>query len=176
MISEEYRKLNQELHESNPQYGSHGHDDLKKIKQLIKVYHCHSVLDYGCGKATLSKKLRGGFWGPKNLHIQNYDPAVPEFSKSPTPCDMVVCTDVLEHIEPEYLPEVLNHLKEMTKKVIFLSVATRPAKKTLADGRNAHLIQEKAEWWLSKLREKFEVLEFWGTDWDLYFVGQIFDK
>ena len=166
LISESYKKLNEELHQTKPSYGAGGYKDAKVVKRLIKQYQCADVLDYGCGKATLSRSL--GWFAPK---VYNYDPAIPEYSVSPVPADLVVCTDVLEHLEPEYLGNVLDNLRDMTKKVLYLSVATRPAKKVLSDGRNAHLIQEPAEWWLPLLRQRFTLKEFWGDAGDLYIVA-----
>jgi hypothetical protein len=71
------------------------------------------------------------------------------------PADVVVCNDVLEHVEPEHLDEVLKHMASLAKKAIVLTVATVPAVKTLADGRNAHLIVENARWWYTKLEPYF---------------------
>lgn len=166
LISESYRNQNTYLHETKKSYGEGGYQDAKKVKGIAKQYSVQSILDYGCGKATLSKSM--GWFGPK---VYNYDPAIPEYADLPYSRDMVVCTDVLEHIEPELLDNVLDHLRDMTDKVIYLSVATRPAKKVLPDGRNAHLIQEQVEWWMPKLRERFNVVEYWGTAGDLYVVA-----
>jgi hypothetical protein len=70
---------------------------------------------------------------------------------------LVVCVDVLEHIEPEKLIYVLDDLKRCTKKLAFFVIDTVPAIKTLADGRNTHLIQEGMGWWEDKLKSFFEV-------------------
>jgi hypothetical protein len=67
--------------------------------------------------------------------------------------DLVVCTDVLEHVEPELLDTVLRHLRSLARKAVFVVIATRPSNKTLSDGRNAHLIVETAEWWIAHLIE-----------------------
>lgn len=64
---------------------------------------------------------------------------------------------MLEHIEETYLDAVLLDLKEITKRIGFFSVSTRPAIKTLPDGRNAHLIQKPSSWWLPKFCEHFEI-------------------
>lgn len=85
---------------------------------------------------------------------------MPEYAGDPIPSEMVTCIDVLEHIEPELLENVLDHLEEMTEMVLFASVHTGPAGKTLSDGRNAHLIQESPEWWLPKIMERFELQSF----------------
>ena len=83
--------------------------------------------------------------------ITNYDPFLPGFDREPEPHDLVVCSDVLEHIEPECVGDVLRHLHTLTKKTLFIDVACRPAKKVLADGRNAHLIQWEPDKWLFTL-------------------------
>lgn len=103
------------------------------------------ILDYGCGKSTLQQQLP--------FKIQQYDPAVPKYSTLPDPADIVVCTDVLEHIEPDNLGNVLLHIHSLAKKAAFLVIATRPAKKILEDGRNAHLIVKDMVWWLGALKE-----------------------
>jgi hypothetical protein len=73
---------------------------------------------------------------------------------------MVACIDVLEHIEPDCLDDVLDHLKHLTGKIGFFTVSCIPAKKTLPDGRNAHLIQESPEWWLPKITDRFALQSF----------------
>ncbi len=55
---------------------------------------------------------------------------------------------------------MLRDLKRVTKRKLFFNIATRPAQKTLPDGRNAHLIVETAEWWLNQLWERFKVVGF----------------
>jgi hypothetical protein len=109
------------------------------------------VLDYGCGQRTLEREL--GF------QIKNYDPCIPGLDDAPLPADIVACTDVLEHIEPGCLDAVLDDLQRVTRKIGFFVIATRPAKKVLPDGRNAHLIQEGVHWWLPKLESRFAILQ-----------------
>lgn len=42
------------------------------------------------------------------LTIHHYDPAVPEWSAPAAPCRFVACIDVLEHIEPHLIDNVLD--------------------------------------------------------------------
>jgi 2-polyprenyl-3-methyl-5-hydroxy-6-metoxy-1,4-benzoquinol methylase len=72
----------------------------------------------------------------------------------------VACTDVLEHIEPDQLDKVLDDLKRLVKQAGVFVIATGPAKKFLDDGRNAHLIQEGAAWWLPKIMARFDLMKF----------------
>lgn len=151
LISESYRELNRQLHSDNPRFGVSGKRYVKAVEHLSESYGSREILDYGCGKRTLEAKL--GF------PITNYDPCLPGLDVLPEPHDIVICTDVLEHIEPECLEDVLKDLRRCTKKVALLLIATRPAGKTLADGRNAHLIQQPYEWWRDEIvRTGFAVL------------------
>jgi hypothetical protein len=38
-------------------------------------------------------------------------------------------------------------MDQISSKYLWLRIDTMPARKTLPDGRNAHLIQETDEWW-----------------------------
>jgi len=152
MISEYYRNQNEELHRSNEHYGTSGRKFAPMVGSLCKEYKTNDVLDYGCGKATLAEAL-----GP---YVKNYDPAVPRYSARPVPADFVVCTDVMEHIEKEFLREVLDDISDLTKKIALISIASRPALKFLPDGRNAHLIQEPYEWWMPLLWDRFSIILF----------------
>lgn len=157
LISETYRQLNTDLHRTNDNYGANGHRYARYVQDIVQQTGAQTVLDYGCGKGTLAHAL-------PHLLIRNYDPALPQWSDPPEPADLVVCGDVLEHIEPECLDGVLDDLKRVTRKAALLVVATRPAKKTLADGRNAHLIQEPSRWWLGKILSRFDLWMFQKTD------------
>lgn len=151
MISDEYRKLNEEMHKK-PNYGISGVKYASQVHALALAMQTQDILDYGCGKSTLAQNLP--------YKIKQYDPAIPKYATLPKPADVVICTDVLEHIEPEMLDEVLNHLKSLVKKKGLFVIATRPANKTLPDGRNAHLIIEDGKWWLNKLWDLFTVKGF----------------
>lgn len=163
LISDDYRRQNAQLHKDRPTYGAGGHKWLDPVLELVVSYRCATMLDYGCGKCTLEHALAGHFEGELTIH--NYDPALPELAQPPEAAHLVVCTDVLEHIEPQNLHAVLAHIQSLAQKCAFLVIATRPAKKTLPDGRNAHLIVQSPEWWIGKLRQYFDICkESWHYD------------
>ncbi len=152
LISEEYREQNRRLHNSDLAYGTSGTSSAKFVVELANETRITDILDYGCGKGTLNDCM--------NVDIKEYDPCIEGKDTPPEPADLVVCTDVLEHIEPECLDDVLDDLKRLAKRAVLLVVATRPALKTLADGRNAHLIVEPPEFWLPKLMSRWDLSEF----------------
>lgn len=151
LISQDYREQNRLLHDARPDYGTSGARWAPLIARLAPALQAESILDYGCGKGTLAAAL-------PDLNIKGYDPAVEGLDAPPEPADFVVCTDVLEHIEPELLVYVIEDLRRVTKVALFVSIHTGPAKKNLPDGRNAHLIQLSYEWWLPRLWQHFDLL------------------
>ncbi len=157
-ITEEYREANKRLHKINPKYGSSSAKWAAKVVELVGTTGSRTVLDYGCGKGQLAAAL-------PQLDVREYDPAVPGKDAEPQPADLVVCTDVLEHIEPNCLDDVLQHIRSVTGKVAFLNIATRPAVKTLPDGRNTHLIIQSETWWRARIETFFEIVE-WVPDRD----------
>lgn len=157
LISEEYRALQRKLHE-NPEYGVASVEYAPLVADILKMVGAAELLDYGAGKGRLGQALRERFG--LRLQIHHYDPAVPEWSAAPEPCRFVACIDVLEHIEPERLDNVLDDLRRVTLGVGVFTVHTGRAAKILPDGRNAHLIQRPPAWWLPKFMERFELLSF----------------
>jgi tetratricopeptide (TPR) repeat protein len=151
------REQNAKLH-SVGNYGISGAKWAAPVQAIIDQLQPDSVLDYGAGCCTLDKALRAQSGPAMRSYVwRNYDPCVDGMDATPEPADLVVCTDVLEHIEPENLDAVLDDLQRVVVKVGFFVIAARPAKKILPDGRNAHLIQEGPRWWLPKLCQRFEI-------------------
>lgn len=154
-ITESYQKQQQKLHE-NPNYGIASIFFAPIVKEIIEKFNVKSLSDYGAGKQRLNKTLN-----QSGVHLENYfpyDPAFPEYGE-PRSADLVCCIDVLEHIEPNLIENVLADLAKIVTKIGFFSIHLGAAEKFLDDGRNAHLIQETPEWWLSKLKNHFNVLD-----------------
>lgn len=153
LISDGYRSQQKELHAAG-NYGTASIVYAPIVSAVVERMGITHLLDYGCGSAcNLAKHLKV----KTKLQYQAYDPGVPRFSKDPLPAQMVACIDVLEHIEPDYLERVLDHLQSLAEGVIFLSIDTGPALKTLSDGRNAHLIQQPMRWWMPKVFDRWDV-------------------
>ncbi len=151
VISEHYREQNRQLHESRDDYGRSSKMWCEHIGRVVNEQRFDSILDYGCGKGELKAGMPG-------FPIAEYDPAVPGKDAPPEPADFVVCTDVLEHIEPVHLNAVIRDLARCTRHRLFFSIATTPSTKMLPDGRNAHLIVKPKEWWFQKLSAEFKII------------------
>lgn len=153
-ISKEYLEMNQKLHAEQENFGVSGQKWAGFIDVVASDFSCASILDYGCGKQTLAKSL-------PERRVIGFDPAIPELSAPPGKADFVVCGDVLEHIEKNYLDDVLSDLNKLANVVAFVVISTREAAKKLSDGRNAHLIVRSPHWWLERLEKRFQVLFYY---------------
>jgi hypothetical protein len=154
-ITEDYRRLQQDLHK-NPNYGVASLHFAHTVAALMKQANAKSISDYGAGKQNLLKGLAAE--GVTPAEYFPYDPAFPEYGP-PRSADLVCCIDVLEHIEPDLIDNVIAELASLTTKFGFFTVTIGPAEKVLADGRNAHLIQKPTSWWLPKFVKHFEILQ-----------------
>lgn len=110
-----------------------------------------SVLDYGCGQGRFKRVLGDGY------AVTEYDPAIDGKDARPKRADIVVCADVLEHIEPDLIDNVISDLRNLTIRNAIMVIATAPSAKIMADGRPAHLIVQNAAWWRRRIEEKFFV-------------------
>lgn len=139
LITEKYREINREIHGAIKNYGKNSLQWVPHIWKLIEEGKIKTILDYGCGKGVLSLNIP--------YFISNYDPGVVQFEEMPSPAELVVCTNVLECVEPEYLEYVIDHLNFLTEGCLFLTICTKAAPGKLLDGRNFHLnVKTQQEW------------------------------
>ncbi len=175
MLSSEYCQQLIEKHSSDPTWGNTGVRYFMKVLQLCEEYNIKSILDFGCGKGSLGDKFREEqkpqtFEGEngnetvesglKHITFQEWDPAAEGKQEPYKPADLVVCTDVLEHVEREHLDTVLRELRLNTERVAYFVISCRPAFHKLPNGDNAHLIVEPPEWWRTKLQRHFQIVDF----------------
>jgi len=183
-ISPEYFEDVSNLHRVRGAFGDDGHNFYKEVKGLIDKYSAKSVLDYGCGKGDLRKcfyyaqKIDSNPFllgkDDKGLDLfQEYDPVYYKKSSMPHPAELVVCFDVLEHVELDKLSNVLDHIFGLSKRFIFFKISTEASTKEMQSGRNAHVLIRDESWWRNKLDSSFglcqdSVSEFevaeWSTD------------
>ena len=103
-ISDEQLAFNQALHQSNPSFGNRDQAAGMAATLPLALYRthelgfCSSVLDYGTGKGLLVDRLRAEL--PPSIRVDGYDPAIQKWSQKPSVVpDILLCLDVLEHIE-----------------------------------------------------------------------------
>ena len=140
------------LHEKQADYGSSSIKYLPEISLLINYLKPKSVLDYGCGKGALLKALSLEFPG---IAFHAYDPSISGLEKLPVEsADLVINTDVLEHVPAELVPNVLSEIANISRNAIF-ACHHALAKATLADGTNAHCTVRPPVWYQTHIMKVF---------------------
>ena len=165
MISDSYKKMLTEIHDTSP-FGKRSKIP-KYLEEFISQVKPTSMIDFGCGKGRLVQRLREDY---PDISVTGYDPGNREFSDpmEGRHADLIISTDVLEHVEPEHIDLTLKFLSSKSRYIYHL-IALSPAKLILPDGRNAHLIQESPEWWRNKFLNlnykilKEDYMEFYKT-------------
>ena len=142
---------------------------ISSIKDLVVSNKCETLFDYGCGKGLpytkdfkktdphneikyFTKPVQD-IWNIKEFFL--YDPAHPDHDKLPNKkYDIVLCTDVLEHIPESDLDWVIKEVLSYATKVAFINVCSVEALKTFPTGkhkgRNVHVSVFSHEWWINK--------------------------
>ena len=152
-------------HKQDPRFskGSSLFRHVPYIARVVNEYRVDTVLDYGCGKATFwNWDYRNAILGPdKVVDVTLYDPAVEEYDKLPSGdrFDLVVCTDVLEHLHPDDSERIVERLVMLTRKHLFCSIGLTPAKKRFKDGTNLHTNLRTREYWEDLFAQKVKDVE-----------------
>ena len=156
LISNYYKDQCTLMHQQHADWGFHAPQKNSIVRANLAMYHqcwLHwgkgTVLDYGCGKGWLAANMP--------IPVAEYDPGIPGKDTIPEPADFVLCLDVLEHIEPDYLDTVLEDLQRVVLRYGIFTIACKPASAILPDGRNAHLIIQNTNWWMQKLLNHFDI-------------------
>ncbi len=151
-LIDQYRQLHRES-----LYGTSSEEMLGYIQMELADLgygNVKTILDYGCGQSRLVDWL-----AKLNDAIPyRYDPAIPAFSTIPvSTADLVINTDVLEHILEDHIDETIEKIKSISKNVFF-NICTVKAVAHLPNGENAHCTVRPESWWESKLKRHFDLI------------------
>ena len=157
-ISKHYKALCTQHHINRHDWGRSGIKWFGLVSILCEGNEIKTILDYGCGKAVLSDALT------KKYKITKYEPAIPKLEKKPDgKFDMVLCTDVLEHVEEIYIDNILKELQQYIKVMGFFTICLGHVKKhLLPDGSPVHILVKPKVWWREKLDKYFTYTEIYG--------------
>jgi trans-aconitate methyltransferase len=156
-ITKEYQQQLKQLHSADIGWGNRVQIP-KKIIEIVDQFNPCSILDYGCGKGHLTKSMQTR-WSEKI--ITGWDPSTHTWDQLPDSTDFILSTDVLEHVEPAFIEQTLFDLSNRANDIMYHVIACYPAVAILPDGRNAHLIVEKPDWWRDKFKKltNMEIVE-----------------
>ena len=158
LLSPEYKQTLIDTHKATNSTwgGGHSVDKLPKYESEMSKLGVKTILDYGCANGKFKVFMTKH---KKHLSVSEYDPGIIGKDTPPKPADYVVCCDVMEHVEENFLDSVMNHLKSLILKGGFFNISTKDAVTILSDGTNAHKIVKDGNWWVDIFKKYFDVYD-----------------
>lgn len=154
MITDSYRKELLDMHKSS--WGTTGGTySGDTVVEFLKAFtDIKTILDYGCGESSLKKWVEDA--GITDREWTMYDPGVAEFSQRPEgKFDLVITTDVLEHVEEEHVDSVLDDLNEFAGRYLFNEIACYLARAFFQSGpykgQDLHINLKAPDSWMLRL-------------------------
>lgn len=150
MITPKYKQLLQQKH-SKKAWGGTGWKWIGHLVDLMirRRWQKPTILDYGCGRSTFKETME---WLMPHIPVYEYDPGIPGKDSLPVAMfDIVYCTDVMEHVEEQFVDPTLHQIASMARWGAFFVIDCQPSQSTLPDGNNAHVTIKPAQWWIDRL-------------------------
>lgn len=154
ILNEPYIEQYRQLHAAT-RYGRSSEKLLPQLLPEVLELRPKTILDYGCGQSRLVEMLKYD----DRVRTFRYDPAIAEIAQLPVQtADLVVNTDVMEHIPTSDVDDVLRDISRISQHALF-NIATAPAGRVLFNGENAHCTVQPAAWWGQVLSRHFGHVE-----------------
>lgn len=158
LLTPEYKSQLVKKHQTSP-WGGGGWTWIPDVARLIVAHRLKqpTVLEYGSGRRTFKQTMA---WAMPHVHVTEYDPGVSGIDIVPTgQFDLVLCTDVMEHVERQFVDQTFDRLHAYTLHATIFNIACTPSKSTLPDGRNAHITVEPPAWWRGRIERLWPDIE-----------------
>jgi 2-polyprenyl-3-methyl-5-hydroxy-6-metoxy-1,4-benzoquinol methylase len=156
LVSQTYKSVLKETHAklNDTWGGGHSIDKLPQYEVDMKAKDVSTILDYGCANGKFKVYMNAN---KPHYTVYEYDPGIAGKDALPQSADYIVCCDVMEHIEPELLDNVMLHLQSLMLKGGFFNISTKDAVTLLSDGSNAHKLVRDGEWWVDVFKQYFDL-------------------
>ena len=155
LVTDYYRSVLEKEH-AQGEWGEASKHYADTVHRLMIKWHQNEILDYGAGAGNLGIILKNLM---PDVIVHNYEPGIAKWNHTPNPCNMVACIDVIEHIEPECLDDVIKDLVRVINKFAFVTISTVEAHRVLNNGWNAHINLKTQDEWQEIFSQNFNVLK-----------------
>jgi 2-polyprenyl-3-methyl-5-hydroxy-6-metoxy-1,4-benzoquinol methylase len=158
----DYTSLYQEYWSRADRWESNSFGDAEALADEVIRLGPGNVLDVGCGMGTLVLTLRQRGIDARGLDVARR--TVEEANRRAPGCfevgsildiphpdesfDIVLCLDVLEHLDEADVPTALAELHRVSRQAVLATIATRPDRDGIW-----HLTVRDRPWWRQRLSE-----------------------
>jgi hypothetical protein len=172
LLTPEYKSQLVQKHQTSP-WGGAGWSWIPEIAKLIVRHKLKSptVLEYGSGRRTFAKTMA---WAMPHVRIHEYDPGVPEIDVLPlsgSVFDLVLNTDVMEHVEEQFVEQTFDRLYGYCGYAAVFNIACTPSKSTLPNGKNAHVTVRPPAWWRERVERRWSDIEILTNHKNFTFIA-----
>lgn len=146
---------------------SPGEACVERAIEQLGMRRGDSVTDFGCGTGRAAALLqRQGLIVRAIDHADNcLDPQIQVplevaclWHLPPGEItDYGFCADVMEHIPPERVTDVLTQIARRVRRAVFFHISTMPDSCGRLIGERLHLTVEPAAWWVARVEQAFRV-------------------
>ena len=188
MISLDMHQFTKDYYEDGVRKHISGYEDYKwmptrSIPEALDIqsnFEFKTCVDYGCAKGFLVNALRivgCDAWGEdiSEYAVENCHPNVRDYVSLPNDktYDLLICKDVLEHVEVEDIPSVLQKFKKKSKQFFFVIPLGDDDRFRIREYEVdiTHVTKKDEEWWIRMFESQgMELVKF------SYSLGSIKEK
>ena len=188
MISLDMHQFTKDYYEDGVRKHISGYEDYKwmptrSIPEALDIqsnFEFKTCVDYGCAKGFLVNALRivgCDAWGEdiSEYAVENCHPNVRDYVSLPNDktYDLLICKDVLEHVEVEDIPSVLQKFKKKSKQFFFVIPLGDDDRFRIREYEVdiTHVTKKDEEWWIKMFESQgLELIKF------SYSLGSIKEK
>ena len=188
MISLDMHQFTKDYYEDGVRKHISGYEDYKwmptrSIPEALDIqnyFEFDTCVDYGCAKGFLVNALRivgCDAWGEdiSEYAVENCHPNVRDYVSLPNDkqYDLLICKDVLEHVEVEDIPSVLQKFKKKSKQFFFVIPLGDDDRFRIREYEVdiTHVTKKDEEWWIKMFESQgLELVKF------SYSLGSIKEK
>ena len=188
MISLDMHQFTKDYYEDGVRKHISGYEDYKwmptrSIPEALDIqsnFEFKTCVDYGCAKGFLVNALRivgCDAWGEdiSEYAVENCHPNVRDYVSLPNDktYDLLICKDVLEHVEVDDIPSVLQKFKKKSKQFFFVIPLGDDDRFRIREYEVdiTHVTKKDEEWWIKMFESQgLELVKF------SYSLGSIKEK